>query len=87
MATFDSARRSAGALDFSGRVVVVTGGARGIGRGIATAFLAAGADVVVCGRNERGRGRPPGATDRHGDGQAGGVRGGRRPRRPTRRRR
>ncbi|MFF3291053.1 SDR family oxidoreductase [Streptomyces sp. NPDC003023] len=39
-------------LDFTGRAVVVTGGTRGIGRSIAGAFLAAGADVVVCGRRE-----------------------------------
>jgi len=39
-------------LDFSGRVVIVTGGSRGIGRGIAQRFLEVGADVVVCGRNE-----------------------------------
>ena len=39
-------------LDFTGRVVVVTGGSRGIGRGIAQAFLARGAEVVVCGRKE-----------------------------------
>ncbi|MGH0037389.1 MAG: SDR family oxidoreductase [Myxococcota bacterium] len=39
-------------LDFSGRSVVVTGGSRGVGRGIAQRFLAAGADVVVCGRNQ-----------------------------------
>jgi NAD(P)-dependent dehydrogenase (short-subunit alcohol dehydrogenase family) len=37
-------------LDFSGRVVIVTGGARGVGRGIAARFLEAGAEVVVCGR-------------------------------------
>ncbi len=39
------------ALEFEGRVVIVTGGTKGVGRGIATAFLAAGAGVVVCGRN------------------------------------
>jgi NAD(P)-dependent dehydrogenase (short-subunit alcohol dehydrogenase family) len=36
----------------SGKVVIVTGGCRGIGRGIATRFLDAGADVVVCCRHE-----------------------------------
>jgi NAD(P)-dependent dehydrogenase (short-subunit alcohol dehydrogenase family) len=39
-------------LDMSGRVVIVTGGCRGIGRGITTRFLEAGADVVVCCRHE-----------------------------------
>ncbi|MBK7165534.1 MAG: SDR family oxidoreductase [Candidatus Microthrix sp.] len=39
-------------LDFSGSVVLVTGGSRGIGRGISEAFLGHGADVVICGRNE-----------------------------------
>jgi NAD(P)-dependent dehydrogenase (short-subunit alcohol dehydrogenase family) len=38
------------ALNMTGRSVIVTGGTRGIGRGIAERFLAAGADVIVCGR-------------------------------------
>jgi NAD(P)-dependent dehydrogenase (short-subunit alcohol dehydrogenase family) len=37
-------------LDFRGRVALVTGGGRGVGRGIAERFLEAGADVVICGR-------------------------------------
>ena len=39
-------------LDMSGKVVIVTGGGKGVGRGITTRFLAAGADVVICGRRE-----------------------------------
>lgn len=40
------------ALDFTGRVVLITGGTKGVGRGIALRFLEAGATVVVTARNE-----------------------------------
>jgi NAD(P)-dependent dehydrogenase (short-subunit alcohol dehydrogenase family) len=36
----------------SGLAVVITGGTRGIGAGLARAFLAAGSRVMVCGRSE-----------------------------------
>lgn len=37
-------------LDFSGQVVLVTGGGKGVGRGISRRFLEQGAEVVICGR-------------------------------------
>lgn len=55
-----------GPLGFTGRVVIVTGGGRGIGRGITEAFLAAGADVMVCGRTELADESLPEARDASG---------------------
>lgn len=40
------------ALDMTGKVVIVTGGGRGVGRGISECFLEAGATLVICGRRE-----------------------------------
>ena len=37
---------------FSNKTVLVTGGTRGLGFGIAKHYLAAGADVIVCGRQQ-----------------------------------
>ena len=37
-------------LDFTGKVVLVTGGGKGVGRGISQCYLAAGATVVICSR-------------------------------------
>jgi NAD(P)-dependent dehydrogenase (short-subunit alcohol dehydrogenase family) len=39
-------------LNFAGKSVIVTGGGKGIGRGISECFLGAGADVLICGRSE-----------------------------------
>lgn len=51
-------------LDFSGKAVIVTGGGKGIGRGISECFLAAGAQVLICGRSA------PESLPRSGDREA-----------------
>src|SRR4051812_19348108 len=49
-------------IDLSGQVALVTGGARGVGRGITDRLVDAGATVVVCGRNEPAESLPDGVT-------------------------
>lgn len=39
-------------LDYSGKVVIVTGGGKGVGNGISERFLSLGATVIICGRTE-----------------------------------
>ena len=51
-------------IEMSHKVVIVTGGCQGIGRGIAMRFLGEGADVVVCARH------PPQAPVASGDREA-----------------
>lgn len=48
----DAPSEDRAAQDMEGRVVLVTGGTRGLGAEISAAFAARGATVVVCGRTE-----------------------------------
>ena len=40
-------------IDLSGKVAIITGGAKGIGYGITTRLAQAGAKCAICGRNEK----------------------------------
>jgi 3-oxoacyl-[acyl-carrier protein] reductase len=53
-------------ISFKGRKVVVAGGSRGIGRSIALAFAAEGADVAICARSAQGLEAAEDELKRHG---------------------
>ena len=40
-------------IDFTNKVVIITGGSMGIGEGCTKTFCSAGADVVICSRNQK----------------------------------
>jgi len=39
-------------MKLDGKIALITGGSKGIGKGIAEAYLKQGAEVIICGRNE-----------------------------------
>jgi NAD(P)-dependent dehydrogenase (short-subunit alcohol dehydrogenase family) len=53
-------------IDLSGRTALVTGASRGIGRAVAVAFAAAGADVALLARDAERLGETASAVEGHG---------------------
>ena len=66
-------------FDLSGRVAIVTGGNGGIGLGMAEGLAAAGATVVLAGRNAS-QGATAAVKQHQGRGRQGRIRRGRRDR-------
>ena len=59
--------------DLTGKVAAVTGGSKGIGRAIAGSLCEAGADVVLCARDEAQAAQAAQEIDLAGDGRALGL--------------
>ncbi len=60
-------------VNLQGKVAVVTGGTRGIGREVARALVVEGADVVICGRNGNRAGPVAAEISRIGPGRCAGT--------------
>ncbi len=52
------------ALPLEGKVAIVTGSSRGIGKGIALCLAEEGADIVVCARSDAAAGNPLGSIEK-----------------------
>ncbi|HSB72663.1 MAG TPA: SDR family oxidoreductase [Candidatus Methylomirabilis sp.] len=60
-------------LSLRGKVAVVTGGTRGIGRAVGAALLTRGANVLICGRSAAEAERVAADLTRHGPGKCAGT--------------
>lgn len=60
-------------MNLNGKVAVVTGGTRGIGRGIAEALVEAGVNVYIGARSRREIDKTVAELNRLGEGKAGGI--------------
>ena len=52
------------ALPLDGKVAIVTGSSRGIGKGIALSLARDGADIVVCARSDESAANPLGSIQK-----------------------
>ena len=57
-------------MDYSDKVVIVTGGTKGIGEGCVRVFVDAGCRVAFCARDENEGGQVASEVNRHGRGEA-----------------